>query len=68
MTDEPNVTELDTMILYGRGWRPVPKQFALHERGWRQYQEGQRREAEAAQQEAYSPYAAAWRVNGVKRK
>lgn len=68
MSDEPKVSELDAMVRYGRGHRlPVPRQFALHERGWQRYKETQRREAEAAAQANFSPYAAMWRVDGAKK-
>jgi len=60
MTDELNITELDAMVRTGRGgMRPVPKEFALHERGWQSFKATRVRNADA---ELYQPLGAAWRV------
>jgi hypothetical protein len=60
MSDEPRILELDAMARTGRGgMRPVPKEFALHERGWRAYKESRDRHADV---ENYQPLAHAWRV------
>jgi hypothetical protein len=60
MTDELNITELDAMVRTGGGgMRPVPKEFALHERAWRAYKDSRDRHADV---ENYQSLAHAWRI------